>query len=167
MVPPLTMRSCMAGSSADSRLKRVPILSYSYRLVRAAAERSLRARQRGGHAMSTTLQEVNLADPDVFVQGVPHDMFDVLRREAPVHFHAGTDEIQPFWCVVKNEDVRVLSRDYPHFSSERGGITLFDPDEEQMAQQRMMMLQMDPPKHTKLRVLVNKGFTPRMVGQLH
>ena len=117
--------------------------------------------------MSTTLQEVNLADPDVFVQGVPHDMFDVLRKEAPVYFHAGNDEIQPFWCVVKNEDVRVLSRDYPHFSSERGGITLFDPDEEQMAQQRMMMLQMDPPKHTKLRVLVNKGFTPRMVGQLH
>ena len=38
--------------------------------------------------------------------------------------------------------------------------------EEDLEMQRMMMLQMDPPNHTKLRLLVNKGFTPRMVGQL-
>ena len=32
---------------------------------------------------------------------------------------------------------------------------------------RLMMLNMDPPQHTKLRLLVNKGFTPRMVARLH
>jgi len=30
-----------------------------------------------------------------------------------------------------------------------------------------MMLMMDPPRHTRLRLLVNKGFTPRMVERLH
>jgi cholest-4-en-3-one 26-monooxygenase len=30
-----------------------------------------------------------------------------------------------------------------------------------------MMLMMDPPRHTKLRLLVNKGFTPRMINRLH
>ena len=29
------------------------------------------------------------------------------------------------------------------------------------------MLQMDPPNHTRLRLIVNKGFTPRMIGRLH
>jgi cholest-4-en-3-one 26-monooxygenase len=52
------------------------------------------------------------------------------------------------------------------FSSE-WGITLHEADEEQLAQQRMMMLMMDPPRHTRLRLLVNKGFTPRMVERLH
>jgi cholest-4-en-3-one 26-monooxygenase len=41
-----------------------------------------------------------------------------------------------------------------------------DQEDEQLAQQRLMMLNMDPPMHTRYRLLVNKGFTPRMVGRL-
>jgi hypothetical protein len=37
---------------------------------------------------------------------------------------------------------------------------------EDLARIQLMMLNMDPPKHTKLRALVNKGFTPRMVARL-
>ena len=39
-------------------------------------------------------------------------------------------------------------------------------EEADLAQQRLMMLNMDPPMHTRYRRLVNKGFTPRMVGDL-
>jgi cholest-4-en-3-one 26-monooxygenase len=113
-----------------------------------------------------TLEDVNLADPGNFVAGVPHDMFDVLRREAPVWFHPGTGEVQGFWCIVKYADLVEMSRDYPHASSELGGITLHDSPPEDLEMQRQMMLMMDPPKHTKLRLLVNKGFTPRMIGRL-
>ena len=113
-----------------------------------------------------TLDDIDLADLDTFVGSVPHDMFDVLRREAPVWFHPASNGVEGFWCIVKHHDVMELSRDYPHASSARGGITLHDMSEEDLEMQRMMMLQMDPPNHTKLRLLVNKGFTPRMVGQL-
>jgi len=116
--------------------------------------------------MTLTLQDVNLADPESFVPGVPHDMFDVLRREAPLWFHPGTDETAGFWCVVKHADLVELSRDYGHASSERGGITLYDSPPGDLEMQRQMMLMMDPPNHTKLRLLVNKGFTPRMVNRL-
>jgi cholest-4-en-3-one 26-monooxygenase len=109
---------------------------------------------------------VNLADPGNFVAAVPHEMFDVLRREAPVWFHPGTDEVEGFWCIVKYADLVDLSRDYGHASSELGGITLHDASAEDLELQRQMMLMMDPPKHTKLRLLVNKGFTPRMIGRL-
>jgi cholest-4-en-3-one 26-monooxygenase len=113
-----------------------------------------------------TVQDVNLADAGNFVPAVPHDMFDLLRREAPVWFHPGTDQVEGFWCIVKHADLVQLSHDHPHFSSARGGITLHDSPEEDLEMQRQMMLIMDPPQHTKLRLLVNKGFTPRMVGRL-
>jgi cholest-4-en-3-one 26-monooxygenase len=113
-----------------------------------------------------TLEDVNLADPGNFVPGVPHDMFEVLRRDAPVWFHPGTDEVEGFWCIVKHADLVELSRDYGHASSARGGITLHDASAEDLELQRQMMLMMDPPNHTKLRLLVNKGFTPRMIGRL-
>ncbi len=113
-----------------------------------------------------TLEDVNLADSGNFVESVPHGMFDALRREAPVWFHPGNDEVEGFWCIVKYADLVELSRDYPHASSELGGITLYDAPTEDLELQRQMMLMMDPPKHTKLRLLVNKGFTPRMIGRL-
>jgi cholest-4-en-3-one 26-monooxygenase len=43
----------------------------------------------------------------------------------------------------------------------------FEIPEEAVEQQRLMMLNMDPPLHTRYRRLVNKGFTPRTVAQLH
>jgi cholest-4-en-3-one 26-monooxygenase len=113
-----------------------------------------------------TLEDVNLADSGNFVAAVPHEMFEVLRREAPVWFHPGNDLVEGFWCIVKYADLVELSRDPGHASSELGGITLHDASDEDLELQRQMMLMMDPPKHTKLRKLVNKGFTPRMIGQL-
>ena len=113
----------------------------------------------------TTLADVDLANLDTFVERVPHDMFDVLREEEPLYFHPEADG-SGFWCIVRYPDLQQVSHDWPDYSSE-WGITLYEADHSELAQQQMMMLMMDPPKHTKLRLLVNKGFTPRMVGRLH
>ena len=37
------------------------------------------------------LRGVNLTDPDIFEQGTPHEMFRILRREAPVYWHEEPD----------------------------------------------------------------------------
>ena len=115
--------------------------------------------------MPTKVTDVDLANLDTFVAGVPHDMFDTLRRDAPLYFHPETNG-SGFWCVVGYHDLEQISRDPRVFSSE-WGITLHEAAEGQLEQQRMMMLMMDPPRHTKQRLLVNKGFTPRMIEQLH
>ena len=60
-----------------------------------------------------TLDDIDLANLDTFVGSVPHDMFDVLRREAPVWFHPASNGVEGFWCIVKHHDVMELSRDYP------------------------------------------------------
>ena len=115
--------------------------------------------------MTLTLADVDLSNLDTFVEGVPHDQFDVLRREAPVYFHR-EDDGAGFWCITRHDDLQQVSHDWQDYSSE-WGITLHELADEQLEQQRMMMLQMDPPNHTKLRLLVNKGFTPRMINRLH
>jgi len=98
-------------------------------------------------------------------QGVPHDQFDRLRREAPVYWHPEADDTG-FWAVTKHADVRTVSHDCATFSSEVGGTFIPTQDEEALASLRLTILNMDPPKHNRYRRLVSKGFTPRMVAAL-
>jgi cholest-4-en-3-one 26-monooxygenase len=113
------------------------------------------------------LSDINLCDPDNFVAGVPHEWFARLRREAPVYWHPDPNSLGGgFWTVTRFDDSVKVNRDFEHFSSYRAATLFHDFDEEVLAQQRMMMLNMDPPMHTRYRRLVNKGFTPRMIREL-
>jgi cholest-4-en-3-one 26-monooxygenase len=98
-------------------------------------------------------------------RGVPHDQFDLLRREAPVFWHPEQDDTG-FWAVTKHADVRSISHDSETLSSELGGTFIPTSDEEMLAQMRLTILNMDPPKHHRYRRLVSKGFTPRMITSL-
>lgn len=115
--------------------------------------------------MAARLEDVDLFDPDTYAQAVPHDTFALLRREAPVYRQLRTG-LPPFWAVTRYHDIVKVSRDWATFSSERRGALLREPPEEALETQRLMMLNMDPPRHAKLRGLVNKGFTPRMISRL-
>jgi len=112
------------------------------------------------------LRDVNLNDLDVFEQGAPHEMFDVLRNEAPVYRHPGVPGVDEFWCITKHADLKSISKQPELFSSERQGALMRDPDPGSLDQLRMIMLNMDPPRHRQYRAIINKVFTPRMVGAL-
>jgi cholest-4-en-3-one 26-monooxygenase len=109
---------------------------------------------------------VDLADPSTFVDGVPHRYLAWLRANDPVSFHEEPGG-PGFWAVTRYHDCVLVNRDHERFSSHRRGTMPFEIPEEAVEQQRLMMLNMDPPLHTRYRRLVNKGFTPRMVAQLH
>jgi cholest-4-en-3-one 26-monooxygenase len=110
--------------------------------------------------------DINLTDSKAFVPGVPHEWFAFLRKNAPVWWHEEADG-PGFWAVTDYEDCNTVNRDYGLFSSHDKGSLVFDMDAEQLAQQQLLMLNMDPPIHTRYRRLVNKGFTPRVVNELH
>jgi cholest-4-en-3-one 26-monooxygenase len=110
------------------------------------------------------LSDVDLYDPDIYVEGVPHEMFATLRRDAPVFRHEDPDGA--FWAVTKHEDIVTVNRDPKTFSSWQGATYLHELPPEDLAGQQMMMLNMDPPDHTALRKIVNKGFTPRRIREL-
>ena len=115
--------------------------------------------------MAVETSYADLSSPDTFVPGVPFETFDRLRKEDPVFFHEEKDG-PGFWCVTRYEDLVTINRDNHLFSSNKRTALFMESDDEMLAQQRLMMLNMDPPMHTRYRLLVNKGFTPRRVAQL-
>src|SRR5262245_26353265 len=100
------------------------------------------------------LNDVNLTDPDIFQRGTPHEMFKVLRREAPVFWHTEPDG-PGFWAITKYADLKDISKRPTLFSSERQGTLVRDPRPQDLPLVQMIMLNMDPPKHRHYRALVN------------
>jgi cytochrome P450 len=112
------------------------------------------------------VQIPDLLDASSYADGPPYAAFAALRREAPVYWHpfaAGGG----FYALTKHADVVAVSRDSALFSSARKGyMPAPEPDALSLEQTRLMLLGMDPPAHTRLRNLVNRGFTPRRVARL-
>ena len=112
---------------------------------------------------------IELVDPDHYAaHGMPHDQFTWLRANAPVYWHHGDEEKgwPGFWAVTKHADVVHVSRHPELFSSHRRLALFPELPDEMIELQRMMMLNQDPPEHTRRRALVNRGFTPRAIGAL-
>ncbi len=117
-------------------------------------------------ALATHLDDIDLANPDTFVRGWPHEAFALLRREAPVYWHRGGGVAGGFWVVSKYRDVMTVQLDARTFSSARGGTILREFQGEELEANRAIMLNMDAPRHTRFRRLVNLGFSPKVVNRM-
>jgi cytochrome P450 len=115
------------------------------------------------------LDTLDLADPAVWDDGPPWELFARMQREDPVHFSPQRNRPQEggFWDITTYEDVRAVSRDYKTFSSERRGIFHWDEISDGLGLdiQRLQMISMDPPRHDRLKALVIKEFTPEVVAE--
>ena len=102
----------------------------------------------------------DLASHDTWVDGTPYATFQRLRDEDPV---AWVDEVDGagFWTITRHADVIELNRRCEDFTSYQG-IRLEEMDAEETEARRTMM-ELDPPDHTRLRRLVNRGFTRQTV----
>lgn len=112
------------------------------------------------------LDTVDLADPSVWDDGPPYDLFEKMQREAPVHFspQRNMPDEGGFWSITRFDDVRAVSRDHRTFSSERRGIFHMDDMGVSLDIQRLQLISMDPPRHDRLKALVIKEFTPEAIG---
>jgi len=97
--------------------------------------------------------EFNILDPHLYA-GDPFPVYAWLRDESPVHW----DDRNNLWIISKYDDVAYVSKNPKLFCS-RFGVT---PD----ADIQISMVTMDDPRHTQLRSIVSRGFTPRMVATL-
>ncbi|MBO6565623.1 MAG: cytochrome P450 [Pseudomonadales bacterium] len=102
---------------------------------------------------------INLLDPASFKGGHPHDQYDWLRENDPVHWHNEPDG-RGFWAITRYEDVYNIGRNAEVFSSEPT-IMIQDPAEDMPTHSgsAKMMLMMDPPEHTAYRKLISREFT--------
>ena len=109
------------------------------------------------------LSKIDLVDPDNYVERIPFEWFDFLRRQHPVVWHDEPAGNKGFWAVTRHDDLVNVHMDWQTYSSEKGAVALEELDEEQL-QIRRSMLETDPPRHRELRNICNKRFSARGVG---
>jgi cholest-4-en-3-one 26-monooxygenase len=116
----------------------------------------------------------DFTDPDMYADRLPMDEFAELRRTAPVWWNrkprgVGGFDDEGYWVVTRHADVVAVSRDNDNYSTWENTAIIRHQDgatREQIELQRFVMLNIDPPQHTKLRGIVSRGFTPRAINNL-
>lgn len=117
--------------------------------------------------MSTIdMSKIDVISNEAYRNGPPYEQYDLLRREAPIVRHPGMEPGFPdwFWGIFRHEDIVTVSRQFQTYSSARQG-SLMQQDRPDLEAARMM-IDTDPPDHTRLRTLVNRGFTPKAMRAL-
>jgi cytochrome P450 len=125
----------------------------------------------GGTRHRRPAAKVDVFDPRRYRDGVPYDDLRILREQGPAVWHPEPAVLdwpagRGFWAITSYDAVVHVSRTPEAFSVRLGGSQLRDPAPEDLEFVRQMMLNMDPPRHTRLRSILNKGFTPRAVSRL-
>jgi cholest-4-en-3-one 26-monooxygenase len=120
----------------------------------------------------TSLDEdgFTVADPRLWSAGPPHELFADMRRKCPVHHSpgiAGMPDEPGFWSITKAADIASMSRDWKTFSSHLDGavdLTWGGMPEELKELSKMDMINLDPPRHDRLKQLFLAGFTADRVA---
>jgi cholest-4-en-3-one 26-monooxygenase len=97
-----------------------------------------------------------------------------LRKSEPIHWvdvPGGTGGFgdKGYWLITKHADVKEVSKRNDVFGSSPDGAIPVWPQEmtrDNIDLQRAVLLNMDAPQHTRLRKIISRGFTPRVVGRL-
>jgi cholest-4-en-3-one 26-monooxygenase len=117
-------------------------------------------------ALEGDLDHVLVTERELWIDGPPHPLFSRLRNECPVHWTSriGDYPNEPgYWSITRPDDIHAVSRDWKTFSSEVGGVTAIT-DGFPLELMRAMFIGMDPPKHDRLKMLFQAGFTPKRIA---
>ena len=113
-------------------------------------------------------------DPDMYAQGLPREQWAETRRTSPVWWQSQPRHRDGFdddghWVLTRHADVKEVSRRDAIFSTyENTAIIRFKQDmtRDAIEMQRVILLNMDAPQHTRMRAIISRGFTPRAVASL-
>jgi len=116
----------------------------------------------------------DFTDPDVIEGGIPVAEFAELRRTAPVWWNEQAPgstifDDDGYWVISKHADIKAISRDSEVWSTNLKGAVMRLPDgvtADQLELTKALLINHDPPEHTRLRKIISKLFTPRAVAGL-
>lgn len=110
----------------------------------------------------------NILDEDFYAaHGYPHEAWAKLRRFEPVYRHED-DAHEPFWALTRHADIMAVGRDSRNFINAKG-ITILKRQQQAAGIQGVgfpILLEMDPPKHGKYRMVVRDRFIPSAMRAL-
>jgi cholest-4-en-3-one 26-monooxygenase len=116
---------------------------------------------------ATEALDLDLLDPSLYRNGMPHELYAELREVGPVLWHPRThvpaygSDIE-FWAVLGHREVEQANRDWETFSVHDGTTIVPFPPE----RRGVMFVTKDPPEYNRIRRLISAGFTHRMIGRL-
>jgi len=116
----------------------------------------------------------DFTDPDVLLHGMPITQFAELRKTAPIWWneqpsHSNIFDDGGYWVISKHQHIKEISRDNDVWSTNAKGAVMRLPDgisADQLDLTKALLINHDPPEHTRLRKLVSRLFTPRSVSAL-
>ncbi len=114
--------------------------------------------------------DIDLWDFDMFQRQDHHEVLARLRETDPgIHWIDEGDKGSGYWAVTRHDHLKEVNRRADVFSSAHSGTQMRDPETRLNVsgiETDQIMIDMDPPRHTRYRKLVNRGFTPRMINLL-
>jgi cytochrome P450 len=114
------------------------------------------------------VNDFDLTNLDFFVSGDPHALWKELRATDPVHWTERRNK-KGYWSITRHGDAQRVYRDPGGFSS-MGGIAMGQEQEPDPNQPRVqfgfgqMMIVTDPPRHGRIRQMLNRRFTPKALA---
>jgi cytochrome P450 len=139
--------------------------------LKTGAKKGVATRQNGAPPPDVPLADIHLESLDFWnLDDDSRDgAFATLRREAPISFWPaielpGFPAGEGYWALTKLDDVHFTSR-HPDIFSSAGGITINDQTAE-LAEYFGSMIVLDDPRHQRLRSIVSRAFTPKVVARI-
>jgi len=114
-------------------------------------------------ALSTPIEALNPAQPDLFAADAIWPVFSRLRAEAPVHWTPRNDVYDGFWSISRYEDIMAVDTNHEVFSSADGIVlqTLEAKAESDKRPRGSSFIAMDPPGHDVQRKTVSPAVAPQ------
>jgi cytochrome P450 len=109
------------------------------------------------------LEEIDVSKPHLYRDDAWRPWFERLRREAPVHYLANSQN-GPFWSVTTHETIMAVDTNNKVFSSEVGGVGIADPAPDEKTSPSF--IQMDEPRHRDQRRTVAPAVAPMNLKEL-
>jgi cytochrome P450 len=114
-----------------------------------------------------SLDDVLVGDRERWQDGPPHELFKRMRGECPVHWSDKITEYPEeagYWSLTTADDIHEVSHDWQGYSSAHG-ITAITNAIMPLQLQQAMFIGMDPPNHDRLKMLFQRGFTPKRIAE--
>ncbi len=107
-----------------------------------------------------------LHDPATYDRGFPYEHFKELRDTDPVSHHEHPRWERGYWSITRHADVQRVSRDANFKNSPNPFLDDGNASPDEEAGMSELLISLDAPLHSKLRKLINRGFTPKRVADL-
>ena len=109
----------------------------------------------------------NVLDPELFAEGLPLEILRELSAAGPVLWIDDPLTKVPYWLITQREELDFVERNKALFSSQaRSAMPMEDPQDMVDNVMAKMLINMDEPRHMKMRQIVRHAFSPGAVAEI-